>query len=125
MRRDRFKIFFVVVCTMLLTACSENPAESHPHSDMASNDGVISVSFEDGVSRTYISDACELRWHADDRISIFYGDYTNREYRFDGVTGDVSGTISPVDTPQQGTLLMPCMPYIHIARALLYLTMGC
>lgn len=102
MRRDRFKIFFVVVCTMLLTACSESPAESHPHSDMVSNDGVISVSFEDGVSRTYISDACELRWHADDRISIFYGDYTNREYRFDGVTGDVSGTISPVDTPQQG-----------------------
>lgn len=60
---------------------------------------VFIASFENGETRTYLEDGNLLRWNADDQISLFDGNTLNRQYRFDGETGDNSGTFSVVSKP--------------------------
>ena len=50
----------------------------------------------DTFSRTYVEDNTYLRWHADDRLTAFYGNTLNRQYKFKGQTGDNSGSFSHV-----------------------------
>ena len=57
------------------------------------------ASFEDNETRTYVEDGVLLRWTAGDQISLFDGNTLNRQYKFDGETGDNSGTFSIVDAP--------------------------
>ena len=57
---------------------------------------LLAVEFGENV-RTYVEDGVHLRWSADDRITVFYGNSENREYRFLGDTGDYNGFFQPVD----------------------------
>lgn len=50
----------------------------------------------DALSRTYVEDNTYLRWHEDDRLTAFYGNTLNRQYKFKGQTGDNSGSFSHV-----------------------------
>ena len=102
MRNFIFKASFAAVVAMLFVACGDKFEEPKFHGGNISGDGVLSVSFEDAVSRTYIEDDGSVCWHADDRVSVFYGDNTLRQYRFDGNTGDSSGNICPVGGFQIG-----------------------
>lgn len=54
-------------------------------------------------SRTYVENGTYLRWHADDRLTAFYGNTLNRQYKFNGKTGDNSGTFSLVPSGELGT----------------------
>ena len=54
-------------------------------------------------TRTYVENDKYLRWHEDDRLSAFYGNTLNREYKFNGATGDNSGTFSLVPSGELGT----------------------
>lgn len=47
----------------------------------------------DDVTRTYANENLSLRWHAGDEISFFPVTY-NLRYRFDGETGDNSGSFT-------------------------------
>ena len=47
-------------------------------------------------TRTYVEQNTYLRWHADDRLTIFYGNTMNRQYRFNGKSGDNSGSFSHI-----------------------------
>ena len=47
-------------------------------------------------TRVYVNDQLLLRWHADDRVSIFNRNTYNQQYRFDGETGDNGGAYSIV-----------------------------
>ena len=47
-------------------------------------------------TRTYVEQDTYLRWHADDRLTIFYGNTMNRQYRFNGKSGDNSGSFSHI-----------------------------
>ena len=58
---------------------------------------------EEGDTRTYIEDGKYLRWHEGDLISAFFGNTLNRQYRFNGATGDNSGTFSLVADGVLGT----------------------
>ena len=58
---------------------------------------------EAGDTRTYIEDGKYLRWHEDDRLTAFYGNTLNRQYKFNGATGDNSGTFSLVPDGMLGT----------------------
>ncbi len=60
---------------------------------------VFTASFEQDQTRTYVEDGNLLRWTAGDQISLFDGNTLNRQYKFDGETGDNSGTFSIVDAP--------------------------
>ena len=54
-------------------------------------------------TRTYVEDDSSLRWHADDRLAVFYGNTLNQQYKFNGQTGDNSGTFSHVPDGALGT----------------------
>ena len=58
---------------------------------------------EEDNTRTYIEDGKYLRWHEDDRLTAFYGNTLNRQYKFNGATGDNSGTFSLVPDGMLGT----------------------
>ena len=58
---------------------------------------------EAGDTRTYIEEGKYLRWNEDDRLTAFYGNTLNRQYKFNGATGDNSGTFSLVPDGMLGT----------------------
>ena len=58
---------------------------------------------EEDNTRTYIEEGKYLRWNEDDRLTIFYGNTLNRQYKFNGATGDNSGTFSLVPDGMLGT----------------------
>ena len=58
---------------------------------------------EEDNTRTYIEDGKYLRWNEDDRLTIFFGNTLNRQYKFNGATGDNSGTFSLVPDGMLGT----------------------
>ena len=62
----------------------------------------LTAGFEDDT-RTYVEDGKYLRWHEDDRITAFYGNTLNRQYKFKGKTGDNSGTFALVPSGELGT----------------------
>ena len=55
---------------------------------------------EGAATRVYANEDLLLRWHADDRVSIFNKITYNQEYRFSGETGDNAGAFSRVDTEE-------------------------
>ena len=57
--------------------------------------GDLYAGFEE-ETRTYVEDGKYLRWHEDDRLTAFYGNTLNRQYKFNGATGDNSGSFSYV-----------------------------
>ena len=59
-------------------------------------------SSEGGMTRTYVENGY-LRWHEGDRITAFFGNTLNREYEFNGSTGDNGGTFSYVANGVLGT----------------------
>ena len=66
---------------------------------------VFTTSFEGSESRTYLDGKLSY-WTEDDCISLFDGNTQNLQYKFDGKTGDNSGTFSIVGKPSDtGNLL--------------------
>lgn len=62
-----------------------------------SHSSIFTASFVQNESRTYVEDGRFTSWTADDLISLFDGSTLNRQYKFDGKTGDKGGTFSMVD----------------------------
>ena len=60
---------------------------------------VFTASFEQADTRAYVDSDLYMYWTADDRLSIFTTTY-NEQYKFDGQTGDNSGSFSKVTTGQ-------------------------
>lgn len=60
---------------------------------------IFTAFFEQNDTRTYVEEGNLLRWNAGDEISLFDGNTLNRQYKFDGETGDNSGTFSIVSKP--------------------------
>ena len=56
----------------------------------------------DEHTRTYVENNKYLRWHEDDRLTIFYGNTLNRQYKFNGEAGDNSGPFSFVPSEELG-----------------------
>lgn len=52
----------------------------------------LTAGFADDQTKTYVEGGKYLRWHEDDRITAFFGNTLNRQYRFSGKTGDNSGS---------------------------------
>lgn len=66
------------------------------------NDKQLSAGFAE-ETRTYVENDKYLRWHEDDRLTVFYGNTLNDQYRFKGKTGDNSGTFALVPSGELGT----------------------
>ena len=95
------KFLTLLALPLLFVACSTDISDS----EVSAEDSVgkiLNAEFSEDV-RTYVEDGLCLRWHADDRITAFYGNALNREYRFLGKTGDNSGRFELVTDGMLGT----------------------
>ena len=87
---------FLLPFAILISGCSQ---EELKNGKLDLQDGrIFTASFEQDQTRTYVEDGY-LRWTAGDQISLFDGNTLNRQYKFDGETGDNSGTFSIVNAP--------------------------
>ena len=90
-----FSLIFLL--TILFSGC--NQEELLNNQSTISESRTFTASFEQNESRTYIEEGNLLRWTEGDQISLFEGNTLNRQYQFDGETGDNSGTFSLVVKP--------------------------
>ena len=89
----------LVLCSCAETFVGEEIAR--PNNENLSD---LTAAFaEEDNTRTYIEEGKYLRWHEDDRLTAFYGNTLNRQYKFNGATGDNSGTFSLVPDGMLGT----------------------
>lgn len=92
------KIFSLLFPLAILTSGCEY--EELQNKQLDSQDGrIFTASFEQSETRTYVENGSLLRWNAGDQISLFDGNTLNRQYQFDGETGDNAGTFSIVNKP--------------------------
>ena len=72
------------------------------------------ASFEQPVAeegtKVYVDENLQLRWNADDRISLFNKTTANQEFVFTGETGDASGEFQQVDNG--GAATGGAIPYV-------------
>lgn len=90
-------ISFMFLFTLLVSGCSQE--EILKNQSVSSDSKIFTASFEQNESRTYVEEGNLLRWTEGDQISLFDGNTLNRQYKFDGETGDNAGTFSIVNAP--------------------------
>lgn len=81
---------------MLIVSCSEQDITPTGRTDSTAPVFTASL-FQCEISKTYVGEDLKLYWTEDDRVSIFFNTY-NQQYKFDGATGDNSGTFSKIPT---------------------------
>ena len=116
----RYKQFIIGLLSVLAVSCSFHEWEV---AETDSSD-VFYASIENAGApdtRVYATEDLYLRWHADDRVSIFNNSTDNREYRFMGATGDNAGSFTRVDggdSGADGTLdgIYAVYPYLASTR---------
>ncbi|MBO7186223.1 MAG: hypothetical protein J6V59_04920, partial [Alistipes sp.] len=89
-----FSVALTYIVIVMATSCANQDVDLRPIIGELGG-GALRVSFEESATRTYIDDT-NIYWHADDRVSVFYGDSNLVECRFDGYTGAEHGLIVPV-----------------------------
>ena len=85
--------FLAALLPLLFCACSSFIEENRAPIIPAISD--LQAGFAD-ETRTYVENGRYLRWHEDDRLTAFYGNTLNRQYKFKGKTGDNSGSFAHV-----------------------------
>lgn len=96
---------FATLCALLLGACTTNELDNiTPEENTSISLPDLTAAFaDDDVTKTYVENGKYLRWHEDDRITAFFGNTLNRQYKFKGKTGANSGTFSLVPSGELGT----------------------
>ena len=87
---------FLAILGLTLLACQNKEIDFIP---LEEDVPVFYASMEQVAvpdSRVYADESLRLLWHADDRVSIFNKYTYNQQYRFDGETGDNSGSFTKV-----------------------------
>ena len=88
---------FILLLTMFVSGCVKNDLEEKPLQPVSGR--VFTASFESENARSYVEEGNLLRWNAGDQIALFDSNTLNRQYQFDGETGDNAGTFSIVNAP--------------------------
>lgn len=87
------KILWLLALPLMLTACVAGLEDEVNGVEISlGHYGDLTAGFC-GDSRTYIENG-KLHWHEGDFLSVFYGNTLNKQYVFNGKTGDNSGTFS-------------------------------
>lgn len=95
MHNMKTKLFFIYLFAILVCGCRQDEL----YIDQSVNERTFTASFEQNSTRTYVEEGNLLRWTEGDQISLFDGNTLNRQYKFDGKTGDNAGTFSIVNAP--------------------------
>ena len=94
------KTLFVAVIMYFAAACTvQEETESWKESGLFSKYYAQIESPAEPEARTYADDNLKVLWNADDRVSIFSKNTYNQQYKFDGQTGDNSGSFSVIQDP--------------------------
>ena len=94
----------LTLLALVLCSCAETfVGEEIARSNNENLPDLTAAFAEEDATRTYIEDGKYLRWNEDDRLTIFFGNTLNRQYKFNGQTGDNSGTFSLVADGMLGT----------------------
>ncbi|MBQ9138110.1 MAG: leucine-rich repeat protein [Alistipes sp.] len=95
------KLFFIVaILPVLFYSCSS--LEEQDDIIIPQSTKELRAGFAEDT-RTYIENDKLLRWHEDDRLTVFYGNTLNDQYKFKGKTGDNSGTFALIPSGELGT----------------------
>ena len=89
------KLFFICLLATLVSGCGQEEL----YIEESVNARTFTASFDQNTTRTYVEEGNLLRWTKGDQISLFDGNTLNCQYKFDGETGDNSGTFSIVNAP--------------------------
>lgn len=96
--------FVTLLASLLIVGCTEVTIEqSNPLTEINSLPDLTASFADEGETRTFVEDSKYLRWHEADLITAFFGNTLNRQYKFNGKTGDNSGTFSLVPSGELGT----------------------
>ena len=87
---------FYIFATLVLAGCTVSGIGDDTV-ELRSEGAVYTAGFEQVGTKVYVDTDLKSHWTADDRISIF-ASTNNEAYRFDGLTGDKSGTFTRVGT---------------------------
>ena len=94
----------LTLLALVLCSCAETFVGEEATRPNNENLPDLTAAFADEeATRTYIEEGKYLRWNEDDRLTIFFGNTLNRQYKFNGATGDNSGTFSLVPDGMLGT----------------------
>ncbi len=96
--------FLTLLASLLIVGCTEVTIEqSNPLTEINSLPDLTASFADEGETRTFVEDSKYLRWHEADLITAFFGNTLNHQYKFNGKTGDNSGTFSLVPNGELGT----------------------
>ena len=94
----------LTLLALVLCSCAETFVGEEATRPNNENLPDLTATFADEeATRTYIEEGKYLRWNEDDRLTAFFGNTLNRQYKFNGATGDNSGTFSLVPDGMLGT----------------------
>lgn len=99
------RFMFCATLVVLLVGCTNGFEDSRYSPDQVTTLPDLTAEFADAKddTRTYIDGDNHLHWHKADLITAFFGNTLNQAYRFNGETGDNSGTFSLVPSGMLGT----------------------
>ena len=94
------KTFIWLVASLLFTMVGCEEGLHEPDVTVTSSEQLpnLTAGFAEGETKTYVESGKYLRWHEDDRLTAFFGNTLNRQYKFDGATGDNSGSFSYISS---------------------------
>ena len=92
------KKWLLLAVVGLMSACSKSDIEE-VNTSIGSESPTFYASLEgDDETRTYLDANQKMRWTADDRVTIFFGENYNREFAFTGETGSTAGSFNQKST---------------------------
>ena len=92
------KKWLLLAVVGLMSACSKSDIEE-VNTSIGAESPTFYASLEGGdETRTYLDANQKMRWTADDRVTIFFGENYNREFAFTGKTGVTSGGFKQIST---------------------------
>ncbi|MBQ2026634.1 MAG: leucine-rich repeat domain-containing protein, partial [Alistipes sp.] len=98
------KLFLFALVATMFAACVTDETqdvavgiEAPESSNPSETPETLTVSFEEADSRIQLNEAGKTVWTQGDEVSVFYKSYDNLKFKFDGETGDRSGTLTRVD----------------------------
>ena len=93
----RYIYLYLVAAVLLLAGCGDIYEEAAINrSEDKLQLTALRASIEPESTRTYINNNV-LRWHNEDRVSVFFGSTTNNEYIFAGDSGSTEGDLVPAN----------------------------
>ncbi|MBE6207773.1 MAG: hypothetical protein E7132_03770 [Rikenellaceae bacterium] len=92
------KKWLLLAVVGLMSACSKSDIEE-VNTSIGAESPIFYASLEGSdETRTYLDENAYMRWTADDRVTIFFGENYNREFAFTGETGSTAGSFNQKST---------------------------